>query len=146
MMIKVKIVAPVKGTEDPEKVKKAILNLFMVDKNKIELIKDNHESRIAIVAEGKDVLLPFFDAIRYDRIIDSARRILKRNQVGNTTFFYISKEAAFVKHVNFTEEGQEPLGAIFVTIISDELDRVIKWLTPKTKDGKIIETIDLNDD
>lgn len=139
VLLKIKVIAPVNPTENLQKVEKAILNLFSIKPENITIEKNDEFEKIIAVGEGQDVLKPFFDALRYDRIIDTARQVFRRNQVGNITSFYISKEAAFMKHINFTEENQEPLGAIFVTLISDNLDEIIRWLTPRTRNGRIIE-------
>jgi predicted RNA binding protein with dsRBD fold (UPF0201 family) len=49
--------------------------------------------------------------------------------IGNSTWFYLNKQAAFVGIVSICEEESEsPLGPIKVTLRSSDLESVINWL------------------
>lgn len=51
------------------------------------------------------------------------------NKIGNKTYFYVNKQAAFVNIVNISDEELSPLGDIKVEIRSDDIDKIIDWLT-----------------
>jgi predicted RNA binding protein with dsRBD fold (UPF0201 family) len=121
----VTIRTPLRPTEDPEKVRAAILNLFP-------------ESEIAIdQAEvvGKTAFLDRFKTlIRNQKILDSVRKSLLASVVPGSTVISLNKQAAFVKRVSLSE-GRTALGNMEVTIESDDLERLIDVISPRTVDG-----------
>ena len=120
------IKAPCFPTEDPEKVRKAILNLFPDS-----LVEDEGG---AIVAKTGS-LGRFKELVRSHRILDATRRMLLRGRQGNGTSFMINKQVAFVGKVSYVEE-RLPLGSIEVCIEDDDLDRLIDEIAPVTVDGE----------
>ena len=70
------------------------------------------------------------ELLESQRIRDSARTILSGARVQGKLAFHISKQAATVGRVNFSD-GTHPLGDIRVEIVADDLDEVIDWLTSK---------------
>jgi uncharacterized protein len=59
---------------------------------------------------------------------------LLANRLGDATWFLLNKQAAAAGAVALVENKEEsPLGAIKVTVKSDELDKVIEWLAPKVQ-------------
>ena len=58
------------------------------------------------------------------------QRILQRNNDGNSTWFYLNKQAAFVDTVAVCSESDEsPLGPIKVTIEANDIENIIQTLT-----------------
>jgi uncharacterized protein len=122
----VTVKAPCLPTESPEKVRKAILNLFpdsMVE-----------EGDGAIVAKTGS-LARFKELVRSHRIIDATRRILLRGKQGNSTSFMVNKQVAFVGKISYVEE-RLPLGSIEISIEDDDLDRLIDEVAPVTVNGE----------
>lgn len=118
-------------TEDEEKVKKAVENLF--GNLSIEVQPASKGSMLRAEAKGQEALIKFRDLLRQDRIRDAARKMLFEAIRGQTLSFYLNKQAAFAGHVSFSEaEAESPLGPIKVTIKCDEPRRLIDWLAPKT--------------
>lgn len=118
-------------TEDEEKVKKAVENLF--GNLSIEVQPASKGSILRAEAKGQEALIKFRDLLRQDRIRDAARKMLFEAIRGQTLSFYLNKQAAFAGHVSFSEaEAESPLGPIKVTIKCDEPRRLIDWLAPKT--------------
>jgi hypothetical protein len=64
-----------------------------------------------------------------------------RNRKEGQVEFMLNKQAAWVGKVNFTG-GESPLGPIEVTINARDIERMIDWLAPPTKDGKLIKEIE----
>lgn len=125
----VRISAPIFPSEDPEKVKEAIMKIFPeavleVDDDRIEGITDNIDN--------------FKLQIRKQKILDTARNILIKGQSNDRTVFRINKQVASVGKISFTEE-RTILGAIKVTIEDDDLSDLIDRIAPKTVDGEEIK-------
>ncbi|WP_456420133.1 RNA-binding domain-containing protein [Methanocaldococcus infernus] len=125
------IKSKVKPTEDKNKVRRAILNIFPHAKL---VFKDNYwEGTCRDVETLKQRL-------RKQAILDTARAILEENVKGDTVTFYLNKQAAYVKAINFDIDTH---GGIFVKIKDEEIMKVIKDIAPRTKGGVIIEEEEL---
>ncbi len=120
-MHRVRVEAPIHPTENPEKVTRALRNLFP------DLRIESTAHRIIGTTENLDRLR---ELIRNQRIRDTARRQLVAGRRENRTTVSLSKQAAFVGVVNFA--ASSPLGDIAVTIESDDLDAAIDYLAEST--------------
>ena len=57
-------------------------------------------------------------------------RNLENNLEGDSTWFFLNKQAAFVGIVAICDEAEEsPLGPIKVTLTSSNIDAVIDWIS-----------------
>lgn len=110
-----------KPTEDKDKVKNAVFNIFP------DLKIDYKRNRMTGTSSS---LERFKEILRESRIRDTASRILLRGREGNKTVFRINKQVAFVGKVCFAEE-KHPLGDITVTIEDENIDRIIGEITRK---------------
>lgn len=137
MNIVVRVSAPVHATEDEEKVKLAITNLFPVEL----YLKDQ-----MLYGKGTlESLRKLHLLLREQRILDTARSVLLHGVKENATEFYLNKQAAFVGKVNFSDE-KPSLGCIYVVISAEDYEKlmkIIQWLAPKTIDGRPVEEIEL---
>jgi predicted RNA binding protein with dsRBD fold (UPF0201 family) len=116
--------APVRPSEDEQKVRRAILNLFP----DVELRRMDG----ALAGEGRS-LNKFGELLRRFRIRDAARGQLLHGRRGdNCTVFRLSKQAAYVERVNFSP-SESPLGDITVRIEDEQLDGLIDRLAPDTR-------------
>ncbi len=135
MRLEVIVEAEIRPTEDEEKVLKAITNIFDVDK--VEIL-DSGISRV-VVASSNNItsLSKLHKALRTERILDTARSVLKKGVKGSTIVFHLHKQAAYVGRISFVDGDHEsPLGAIRVTIHYDNPQDLIDWLAPPTSRGK----------
>jgi predicted RNA binding protein with dsRBD fold (UPF0201 family) len=112
-------------TEDPEKVRTAILNIFPQS----EITAEEGE----IVAKTGS-LDRFKTLIRNQQILDSVRHKLLDGMASGSTSISLNKQAAFVKRVSLSE-GRAALGNIEVTIESEDIERLIDEVAPRTVDG-----------
>ncbi len=137
--VEAEVYVKVNPTEDIEKVKKAVENLFP----DIDLEFD--ESKSVLVGKTNK-LDKFRELLRMQRILDTARAELKRGWKGNESTVYINKQAATVSKINFTEENSV-LSPIVVTfkVYGINFEHFIDWLAPETKDGKPVKEIELWD-
>lgn len=129
--VTVTVEADVNPTEDPEKVKTAIENLFTPSST--ELQARDRGSLLIAKAKGKEGLAKFYTLLRQERIITAARRVLTKGSYGEDLTFCLNKQAAYMKRVSFCEPiGESPLGPIRVEIKTDDPKALINWLTPRT--------------
>lgn len=134
-MIKIIVEAEVKATEEEEKVKQAILNVFEPESITIE----RRFGRKYIIAKSEDIesLRKLHSLLRRERILDAARKMMKRFSNQNQVIFFLNKQAAYVGHLSFClPERESPLGPIRFEITCDNVKDVINWLAPPTSQGK----------
>jgi len=118
---RVRVETPIHPTENPEKVMRALRNLFP------DLQIESTEHRVRGTTENLDRLR---ELIRNQRIRDTARRQLVAGRRENHTTVSLSKQAALVGVVNFA--ASSPLGDIAVEIESDDLDGTIDYIAEST--------------
>ncbi len=125
----VKVVASARWypTEDIERVRRCLLNIFPG----AELSEDEG----TVTATAGD-LARFKELIRNHRILDSTRAVMLRGMADGEISFRLNKQAAFVGKISFAE-GNAPLGHIDVVIKRDELEALIDEVAPRTVDGEI---------
>ncbi|MCV0365725.1 MAG: hypothetical protein K5798_00470 [Nitrosopumilus sp.] len=120
---KIQMITPLNSSEDPEKVKKAISNIFPYS-------TINSDS-FTISAQSKELrsFEKIYEVIHSKKSQNTYRRYLERNLDNNTTWFYLNKQAAFVEQIAICEEeGESPLGPIKVIIASSNIDEIIDWI------------------
>ncbi len=112
-------------TEDPEKVKRAVLNILP----NIEIREANN----TITGESSDpmCLRVLYEQIRARRIAGVVRRLYEEHLVGNKSWLYFNKQAAYVGSVVVCEDPSEsPLGPIKVFFECEDKDIFLDWLAP----------------
>lgn len=122
--------AEVNLTEDIEKVRTAVLNIFP----DLTISIENRQGNVFLVGEreGLEVLEELRRLLIRQRISDSARRVFRSCIVDDQIVVYLNKQAATTKHISFCESKSEsPLGPITVIFESDRIDDVIEWLAPR---------------
>ncbi|MCD6488703.1 MAG: hypothetical protein J7K21_05715 [Desulfurococcales archaeon] len=141
----VRVEAEVRPTEDPEKVKKAVLNVFKGVVNIVE----NQRGFLVISGESytAESLRKVYELIRIQRIMDAARKSLRKGLTKDTLVFKLHKQAAYAGKLSFIDSDNEsPLGPIVFYVESADIMRVIDWLAPKTNMGKPLWEIDMPKD
>ena len=134
-MFVLRVTSEVRPTEDEEKVLKSITNFFDIE---IYGIVDSPPYK-EIVGEPPSIsaLFKFYEALRQERILDTARKVMNPGRLGDSLHFKLHKQSALAGHISFiTYDSESPLGPIKVTIKSDKIDDIIDWLAPKTSRGR----------
>ena len=127
----VQIETQVNPTENPEKIKTALRNIF--GEVTVSISPEGKDNVLVANVAGQDSLIKFRNLLRSDRIRDAARKALFRSIKGNTISFCLNKQVAFAGHVSFSQETAEsPLGPIRVEIASSNSRKLIEWLAEKT--------------
>ncbi len=120
---KIEMFCSVNPSEDPKKIKKAILNVLTHLTIKTE--------NFSISAQSNDLksLEKIYETIHTKQSQKIYRRNLEKNLENDTTWFYLNKQAAFVEKIAICEEaGESPLGPIKVILTSSYIDKIIDWL------------------
>lgn len=120
-MLRVRVETPCHPTENPAKVRVALLNLFP------DLVFEREDELVVGSTASLDRLR---ELIRTQRIRDTARGQFIAGRHANRTRIVLSKQAAFVSAVNFA--AGSPLGDILVELESDELSAVIDYVAEST--------------
>ncbi len=120
---KIEMFCSVNPSEDPNKIKKAISNIFPHSTMKTE--------DFSISAQSNDLksLEKIYETIHTKQSQNIYRHNLEKNLENDTTWFYLNKQAAFVEKIVICEEADEsPLGPIKVILTSSYIDRIIDWI------------------
>jgi predicted RNA binding protein with dsRBD fold (UPF0201 family) len=128
--VKIIVKALLNETEDPEKVKSAITNIF----GQVELnYHDSHGSTTVVgESDGLESLRKLKDRIARDRIRDAVRSMLTHWAADEDNLeFQLNRQAAYAGHVSIYHANKAPLGPIEVKITGQE-DKVIDFLCSKT--------------
>jgi predicted RNA binding protein with dsRBD fold (UPF0201 family) len=132
--LKLRVETEVRPTEDQTKVEAAVKNIFPT----LDLRRDGK----FIPGESTEVLS--LDRLHYllrvQMILDSARSVMHRGKHDNFVKFMLNKQVAMVGKLSFTE-GESPLGPIVVTLEAPDIDRLVDYLAPRTREGRPIREI-----
>jgi predicted RNA binding protein with dsRBD fold (UPF0201 family) len=120
--VKLYISARVNPSEDPEKVKKAIINLTdPKDEIKIEIMQD-----IIRVEAGEPTLKKLLQAIKDKDMTYLMLKLLNENKKGDKFFLMLNKQAAFVSRVVMCDDPKEsPLGPIIIEFDNESIKYII---------------------
>lgn len=120
---KIEALCEINTSEDPQKVEQAVSNIL----DGVE-IKTTKYSLIAKSGEMES-LAKIHESIQNHNTKKIYYRILNDNLEGNSTWFYLNKQAAFANNVAICEHDDEsPMGPIKIVLSSRNIDRVIEWL------------------
>ncbi len=115
--------APVHPTELIENVENAIKNIFP---DALLCLKKNGGNRLV----GMASLQRLKELLRKQKIRDTARMELFRSITENGIEFILNKQVAHIGKLNF---GEDSLGGIYVSIETDEVGKLIDWLTLRSE-------------
>ena len=123
---KIEAYAAVNPSEDPEKVKTAVSNI-LTDAN-----YQYTQGSIKAVSRDLHCLSKIQETIRKRKVNRVYRRQIQYNTKGDTTWFYLNKQAAYVDVIAICEEAEEsPMGPIKVILHSGNLEKIADWLAPE---------------
>ena len=128
--IMVNVEVEINPTEDLEKVKQAVENIFGAVTFKVESRK---WGRLLIAkTSGTEGLTKLYNLLSRERIRAAARKVFFSGMDKKSVVFYLNKQVAYTGHISFSQQTAEsPLGPIKVQIRCDNPQELIEWLTPK---------------
>ncbi len=131
---------PVNPTEDPEKVSRAVRNLFPELSLSVAKV-DARRSKLQGTLTRLEDLDNLKSLLRQEAIRDAARRLLLQSVSGSSIVVHLNKQAAFAGKASFCERYDEsPLGPITLTITTDSPEQVVDWLAPSSRGRQLSET------
>jgi len=114
-------------SEDLERVKKAMLNILDAP---VEVEGAGEQTYVLkSSSSGRSSADKIRFGLRSRMVLMAARKHLKSRVEGNHTRFMLNKQAAYGGVISVSEEGESPLGPVWVTITSPEIRKVIDWMT-----------------
>ena len=120
----IQIFCQINPSEDPEKVKLAVNNIFP------DMELEVTATQIVGNTNNFSALSQISKSIHEKNIKNTYQRILKNNNDGDSTWFYLNKQAAFVNTVALCSEANESsLGPIKVVLRSNDIEQVIESIT-----------------
>ena len=120
----IQIFCSINPSEDPDKVKTAVNNIFP----DVEL--ETSDTKISGTTNNFSVLSQISKSIHEKNVKNTYQRILKKNNDGESTWFYLNKQAAFVNTVALCSEANESsLGPIKIILRSNNIEQVIDSVT-----------------
>jgi len=128
--LSVHVEVEVNPTEDLEKVKHAVENIF----GKVAFKVESRTWGQLLIANttGKAGLFTLRNMLARERIRAAARKVLLSGMDDNSVTFYLNKQVAYADHVSFSQKTAEsPLGPISVQISCSNPRELIEWLTPR---------------
>ena len=128
--VTVNIEVEVNKTEDTEKIKQAVQNIFGAvtfdakPKTWGQLLKAQ--------TNGTQGLTKLANMLKRAQILAAARKVLRSGTDETSITFYLNKQVAYAGHVSFSEQTAEsPLGPIKIQIITDNPRQLIDWIAPR---------------
>ena len=121
--IMVQIFCEINPSEDLEKIKTSIFNLFPDLKIKIQ------ENQLSGSSNDIELLSKVVKSIKNRKTINVLSRIMRSNMTDDSTWFYLNKQAAFVDVVALCNEADESaLGPIKIVLNSNNIEEIIEKL------------------
>ena len=120
----IQVFCEINPSEDPEKVRTAVSNIFP------EIALEVSHSDISGKTNDMEILSQVIKSIHEKNTKNTYQRILKKNNDGDSTWFYLNKQAAFVNTVALCSEANESsLGPIKVILRSNNVEQLIDSIT-----------------
>jgi len=125
--VELKVEATVNPSENPQLVINAIE--MVMGRCSPEF---RYGSRVVGRAVGIEPLFVLYEQVRSRSAMGVLRRMLLDNRAGDSTWFFLNKQAATAGIATVVDaEEESPLGPIRVTISCEELDVLVDWLVPE---------------
>ena len=133
--IAVRIEVEVNPTEDLEKVKLAVANIFGSVTFKVE--SRTWGQLLIAETQGTEGLTKIHNLLSREQIRAAARKVFFSGMTEKSVSFYLNKQVAYAGHISFSQQTAEsPLGPLNVQIRCSNPQELIEWLTPKTTQRK----------
>ena len=123
---KIEAYGAVNPSEDKDKVRVAISNVIL------DADYEYKEGSLKATTIDLHSLSKIQETISSRKVNRVYRRQMRFNTKGDTTWFYLNKQAAHANVIAICEEAEEsPMGPIKVILHSRNLEKVIDWLAPE---------------
>jgi len=127
-------------SENQDKLIRVIKNVIDVNDENIFIKQESRFPIIFGIAEGKKSIMKLYEGFRKQKTVQTARDQLLKRIKENYVEFMLHKQAAFVNKFHFCHsENESPMGPIWIRIESNNIRKLLDYLFPQTKDGKVLE-------
>ena len=128
--IVVHVETEVNPTEDLDKIKLAVENIFGAVTFEVE---SRTWGRLLIAkSTGTEGLPKLYNLLSRERIRAAARKVFFSGIGEKSVTFYLNRQVAYAGHISFSQKtGESLLGPIKVQIRCSNPKELIEWLTPK---------------
>ncbi|MGB6462738.1 MAG: RNA-binding domain-containing protein [Nitrosotalea sp.] len=124
---KIETYAAVNPSEDPEKIKAAVSNVIL------DTDYQYKDGSIKAISRDLHSLSKIQETIQKRRVNKVYRRQMRYNTKGDTTWFYLNKQAAYVDVIAICDDAEEsPMGPIKIIIHCNDLEKIVDWLAPES--------------
>ena len=131
--VRARVETSLNPTEDPEKVLRAMRNLFPSCAPAVVRTDERYAKFEGSIARLED-LDNLRSLLRQEAIRDAARKLLFKSISGSSIVVHLNKQAAFAGKASFCERYDEsPLGPITLTIATENPVQLIDWLAPSSR-------------
>lgn len=132
--IDVRIETPVRDTEVTDRVADAVQNVFP------DADPTHEDGRLVAETHTLDA---FSDVLHEQEILDTARRVFRRNMTDDGFSFALKKQAAFEDVVNFSVGDPDELGDIDVDVRvrQPSVEEFIDYIAPETDEGQPVDPV-----
>ncbi|MCW4016580.1 MAG: hypothetical protein NWF06_09435 [Candidatus Bathyarchaeota archaeon] len=128
--IVVNIEVQVNPTEDLQKVKHAVENIFGALTFNVK--PKTWGQLLTAKTTGTQGLTKLSNLLNRERILAAARKVLRNAMNEDSITFYLNKQVAYAGHISFSQQTAEsPLGPIKVQIRCDNPRKLVDWLAPR---------------
>jgi uncharacterized protein len=118
--------ATLSPSEDPQRVLEAMKNVL----GEVPHTVKEEENLIRVESSASESLDRLHDQLRDRHVRGAARRRFLAGRSGRRTTVMVNRQAAAAGIVALCDSEEEsPLGPVFLTIESRDLDETIRWLT-----------------
>ena len=119
--IAIQVFCEINPSENLEKIKTSVFNLFPDLKIKIQ------KNRLSGSSNDIELLSKVIKSMKNRQTTNVLSRIMKSNMTDNSTWFYLNKQAAFVNVVALCNEADESaLGPIKIVLNSNNIEEIIE--------------------
>jgi predicted RNA binding protein with dsRBD fold (UPF0201 family) len=128
-------------TEDTNRISQSLKNIFP----EASFLIEEQQRKVWINSSllGQKSLETLRSIVHETRIIDAMRKIITSSWTGTISTIQLDKQALLGRKINLIDNsGNPPLGCVEIILsynTEDEYESFLRWFTPLTKDGKIIQ-------
>lgn len=127
-------------TEDYDALVRVFENLFPITEESIETEDFGPFKKLSAKMTGLSGINQMYEKFRAQSIVETARGQFYSKIKGDSVSFMLHKQGLYMSKFHFChDEGESPMGPVWVTIKSDNIERLIDYLTPHTEKGRVLE-------
>ena len=127
-------------TEDYDALLRVFENILPVSEDDVKMEEFGPFKKLFAEKTGLTSISTMFERFRSQRIVETARGQLYSSIEGNTVSFMLHKQGLYMSKFHFCHDvGESPMGPVWVTIESDNIEDLVNYLTPHTKKGRVFE-------